>query len=166
MYVPTSVPELACMLVKYLLPFYTDWMALRSRTELPCHFRWARAMMPSVEEQEEKEEDVESDSDDNTLPQHVSLCHTADNDRGRLLCWGNGEFGQTGRGRTSDVSCQRGLLEQYATSEHGARVKIVACGSSHTVIVTGKLMLLSRQDIFLMSAQSMAFKRLCIMKWL
>ena len=105
-------------------------------------------MMPSVEEQEEKEEEVESDSDDNTLPQHVSSCHTVDTDGSRLLCWGNGEFGQTGRGRTSDISCQRGLLEQFSTSEHGARVKIVACGSSHTVVVTRKLTLPSRQDIF------------------
>ena len=105
--------------------------------------------MPSVEEQEEKEEERKSASDDNTLSQHVSLCHTTDNDGGRLLCWGNGEFGQTGRGRTSDVSCQQGLLEQFATSEHDARVKIVACASSHTVIVTRKLTLLPRQDIFL-----------------
>ena len=104
-------------------------------------------MMPSVEEHEEKEE-RKSASDDNTLSQHVSLCHTVDNDGGRLLCWGNGEFGQTGQGRTSDISCQRGLLKQFATSEHDARVKIVACGSSHTVVVTRKLTLLSHQDIF------------------
>ena len=99
------------------------------------------------DEQEKEEEEIESDSDDNTLShQHVSSYHTTENDGGRLLCWGNGEFGQTGRGRTSDISCQRGLLEQFATSKHGARVKIIACGSSHTVVVTRKLTLLSRHD--------------------
>lgn len=90
------------------------------------------------QEQEEQTEELEQEcgTGDCIMSHRASLI--ANEDRGRLLCWGSGEFGQTGRGRTNDISCQHGLLERFTTTPPGGRVKFVACGSSHTVIVTGR----------------------------
>ncbi|XP_035234359.1 probable E3 ubiquitin-protein ligase HERC2 [Anguilla anguilla] len=52
-----------------------------------------------------------------------------------LLCWGSGDLGQTGRGGTRDVSPQRGALEAFTPGKLG-RVKLLACGSCHSVVVT------------------------------
>ncbi|XP_041127284.1 ultraviolet-B receptor UVR8-like [Polyodon spathula] len=54
---------------------------------------------------------------------------------GMLFCWGCGELGQNGHGGTADVKSKDGLLEAFTPQKLG-RVKLFACGSSHSVIVT------------------------------
>ena len=63
---------------------------------------------------------------------------SADGEPRVLVCWGCGEFGQHGHGQVGDVRCQDGLLPLDFDGGGDARVKAVACGSSHTVIVTGQ----------------------------
>ncbi|XP_039875034.1 protein RCC2-like isoform X2 [Simochromis diagramma] len=52
-----------------------------------------------------------------------------------LLCWGSGELGQTGHGRPEVIPPEEALLKEFATSGLGS-VKLLACGSSHSVVVT------------------------------
>nr|XP_057926327.1 uncharacterized protein LOC131127936 [Doryrhamphus excisus] len=52
-----------------------------------------------------------------------------------LLCWGNGELGQTGHGGTGDITPEDSHLEQFTEGGLG-RVKLMACGSTHSVVVT------------------------------
>lgn len=55
-----------------------------------------------------------------------------------LLCWGSGELGQTGHGRPEVIPPEEALLKEFATSGLGS-VKLLACGSSHSVVVTGSV---------------------------
>ena len=84
------------------------------------------------EQQEELEEEVKHGVDEDVLSRCTSLTPN-DTNRGRLLCWGHGEIGQT-----NDISCRNGMLERFAATPPGGRVKLVACGSNHTVVVTCK----------------------------
>lgn len=56
-----------------------------------------------------------------------------------LLCWGSGELGQTGHGRPEVIPPEEALLKEFATSGLGS-VKLLACGSSHSVVVTGSVL--------------------------
>lgn len=53
-----------------------------------------------------------------------------------LLCWGSGELGQHGHGRKEDVCSEDGHLKEFTAAGLG-RVKLLACGSSHSVVITG-----------------------------
>lgn len=53
-----------------------------------------------------------------------------------LLCWGSGELGQTGHGGPGDVSPEEAHLRDFTPARLGA-VKLLACGSSHSIVVTG-----------------------------
>ena len=53
-----------------------------------------------------------------------------------LLCWGSGELGQTGHGRPGDVGLEEAHLGEFRTGRLG-RVKLIACGSSHSIVITG-----------------------------
>lgn len=56
---------------------------------------------------------------------------------GHLLSWGCGEFGQHGHGYKKEIAFLDGALEMFCgPREHQA--KYVACGASHTAIVTSK----------------------------
>ncbi|CAK6950123.1 probable E3 ubiquitin-protein ligase HERC2 isoform X4 [Scomber scombrus] len=52
-----------------------------------------------------------------------------------LLCWGSGELGQTGHGRPGDVSPEEAHLREFTVARLG-EVKLMACGSSHSIVVT------------------------------
>ncbi|XP_026198771.1 RCC1 and BTB domain-containing protein 2-like [Anabas testudineus] len=52
-----------------------------------------------------------------------------------LLCWGNGELGQTGCGSTRDIGPEEAHLGMFTVAELG-RVKLLACGSTHSIVVT------------------------------
>ncbi|XP_078617529.1 uncharacterized protein LOC144885472 isoform X2 [Branchiostoma floridae x Branchiostoma japonicum] len=54
---------------------------------------------------------------------------------GSLLVWGSGEFGQTGQGRVGDVGVTEGLVAEFPP-KNGAGVKLLACGASHSIVVT------------------------------
>lgn len=53
-----------------------------------------------------------------------------------LLCWGSGEFGQTGHGRPVDVGPEKACLREFTEGRLG-RVKLLACGSSHSIVISG-----------------------------
>ncbi|CAL8248773.1 unnamed protein product [Merluccius merluccius] len=54
-----------------------------------------------------------------------------------LLSWGSGELGQTGHGRPGGAVCiGEARLGQFAQGCMG-KVKLLACGSSHSVVATG-----------------------------
>ena len=53
---------------------------------------------------------------------------------GCLLCWGGGEFSQHGHGEgRKEVPTSEALIQDLTN------VKLVACGASHAIVVTGKL---------------------------
>lgn len=56
---------------------------------------------------------------------------------GHLLCWGCGEFGQHGHGYKKEMTFQDGALEMFCGVREG-HAKYVACGSSHTAVVTSR----------------------------
>ncbi|XP_033121866.1 ultraviolet-B receptor UVR8-like [Anneissia japonica] len=51
------------------------------------------------------------------------------------LCWGFGEFGQNGNQDGKDVEIGA-VLPDFSTNGRYGRVKLMSCGSSHTVVVT------------------------------
>eukprot|EP00118_Oscarella_pearsei_P003622 m.15097 g.15097 ORF g.15097 m.15097 type:complete len:179 (+) comp26177_c0_seq2:98-634(+) len=53
---------------------------------------------------------------------------------GSLLSWGGGEFGQHGHGRMADVAISEAEVEFF--NQAGCKVKGIACGASHSAIVT------------------------------
>lgn len=53
-----------------------------------------------------------------------------------LLCWGSGELGQTGHGRPGDIGPEKACLREFTEGQLG-RVKLLACGSSHSIVITG-----------------------------
>ena len=53
-----------------------------------------------------------------------------------LLCWGSGELGQTGRNVQGYVGPEEAQLRGFTLGKLG-RVKLLACGSSHSIVVTG-----------------------------
>lgn len=55
-----------------------------------------------------------------------------------LLCWGSGQLGQTGHGGPGgmDVSPEEAHLRDFTPARLGA-VKLLACGSTHSIVVTG-----------------------------
>lgn len=53
-----------------------------------------------------------------------------------LLCWGSGELGQTGHGRPGDIGPEEAHLTEFTRVQLG-RVKLLACGSSHSIVITG-----------------------------
>ncbi|XP_068559753.1 uncharacterized protein [Cebidichthys violaceus] len=52
-----------------------------------------------------------------------------------LLCWGSGELGQTGHGRPGNIGPEEAHLREFTEARLG-RVKLLACGSSHSIVVT------------------------------
>ncbi|XP_076586672.1 uncharacterized protein LOC143320700 [Chaetodon auriga] len=52
-----------------------------------------------------------------------------------LFCWGSGELGQTGHGRPGDIGPEEAHLREFTLVRLG-RVKLLACGSSHSIVVT------------------------------
>ncbi|XP_034547960.1 secretion-regulating guanine nucleotide exchange factor-like isoform X2 [Notolabrus celidotus] len=52
-----------------------------------------------------------------------------------LLCWGSGELGQTGRGRRKDIDTAEAHMREF-TPVGLRRVKLMACGSSHSIGIT------------------------------
>ena len=60
---------------------------------------------------------------------------------GHLIVWGCGEFGQHGHGHTQDVQSTDALVTPLWYGEDRLVVR-VACGSSHTLIITGNTKLL------------------------
>lgn len=54
-----------------------------------------------------------------------------------LLCWGSGELGQTGHGRPGDISPEEAHMRELSTVVKLDRVKLLACGSSHSIVTTG-----------------------------
>ncbi|XP_031705563.1 E3 ubiquitin-protein ligase HERC2-like isoform X1 [Anarrhichthys ocellatus] len=52
-----------------------------------------------------------------------------------LLCWGSGELGQTGHGRPGHIGPEEAHLREFTEARLG-RVKLLACGSSHSIVVT------------------------------
>ena len=60
-----------------------------------------------------------------------------DDNSGYFVCWGCGEFGQHCHDNKQEVTFQDGVVEKFCGHQSG-RVKHVACGSSHTVVVTSK----------------------------
>lgn len=58
-----------------------------------------------------------------------------DPDEGRdLISWGCGEFGQHSHGHKEDVAFCDGLVKKFPT----VPTKLIACGASHTILVTSK----------------------------
>lgn len=53
-----------------------------------------------------------------------------------LLCWGSGELGQTVSVRSEVMSPDEAHLREFTKARLGA-VKLLSCGSSHCVVVTG-----------------------------
>lgn len=53
-----------------------------------------------------------------------------------LLCWGSGELGQTGHGRPGDIGPEEAHLTEFTLARLG-RAKLLACGSSHSIVITG-----------------------------
>ncbi|XP_039658210.1 ultraviolet-B receptor UVR8-like [Perca fluviatilis] len=52
-----------------------------------------------------------------------------------LLCWGSGDLGQTGHGRPGDIGPEEAHLRDFTMARLG-RAKLLACGSSHSIVVT------------------------------
>ncbi|XP_049433990.1 probable E3 ubiquitin-protein ligase HERC2 isoform X1 [Epinephelus fuscoguttatus] len=52
-----------------------------------------------------------------------------------LLCWGSGELGQSGHGRPGEINPEKAHLREFTKARLG-RVKLLACGSSHSIVVT------------------------------
>lgn len=74
-----------------------------------------------------------------SLEQCHNMCTTADEiEGGRLIVWGCGEFGQHGHGHIQDILCADAILTPVWCGEYRF-VENVACGSSHTLIITGKI---------------------------
>ena len=57
-------------------------------------------------------------------------------DGGLLLVWGCGEFGQHGHGHSEDVPCGDAVASPLWLGQDRMVVD-VACGSSHTLVLTG-----------------------------
>ncbi|XP_041643463.1 probable E3 ubiquitin-protein ligase HERC1 isoform X2 [Cheilinus undulatus] len=52
-----------------------------------------------------------------------------------LLCWGSGKLGQSGHGRLKDVHPVEAHMKEFTAVGLG-RVKLMACGSSHCIVIT------------------------------
>ena len=66
----------------------------------------------------------------------------SDEDAGLLLVWGCGEFGQHGHRHQNDVPISAGSMNHLILGQDSI-VALVACGSSHTIVVTGKGLFIS-----------------------
>ena len=58
-------------------------------------------------------------------------------DQGSFFSWGCGEFGQHCHKRSGDVLFMEGFVKKFSGS-HGNKIKHMACGASHTIVVTSK----------------------------
>ena len=56
---------------------------------------------------------------------------------GLLIVWGCGEFGQHGHGHSEDVTCGDAVGSPLWLGQERMVVE-VACGSSHTLVLTGQ----------------------------
>ncbi|XP_052792899.1 uncharacterized protein LOC128226856 isoform X2 [Mya arenaria] len=65
----------------------------------------------------------------------LDVVHIREDATGHLLCWGSGEFGQHGHGYRKEVIFFDGAVEKFCGAPEGC-VKHMACGASHTAIVT------------------------------
>lgn len=87
-----------------------------------------------------EEETQESSSSDEELPDviidrpHSKLSSF---DGGLLIVWGCGEFGQHGHGHCEDVPIDDALASPLWLGQDRMVVE-VACGSSHTLVLTGQ----------------------------
>ncbi|XP_030832752.1 ultraviolet-B receptor UVR8 isoform X2 [Strongylocentrotus purpuratus] len=79
------------------------------------------------------------DMDDMDDLTSMSKVTDLDQDRGLLLSWGCGEFGQHGHGGSGEnVSSEGALVDHGDSLVRSHRVKHISCGSSHTAVVTGQ----------------------------
>lgn len=58
-------------------------------------------------------------------------------DGGLLIVWGCGEFGQHGHGHSEDVPCGDAVGSPLWLGQERTVIE-VACGSSHTLVLTGQ----------------------------
>lgn len=80
------------------------------------------------------------DMDNMDDPTSMSKVTDPDQDRGRLLSWGCGEFGQHGHGGSGEnVSSEGALVDHGDPMARSHRIKHISCGSSHTAVVTGRV---------------------------
>lgn len=75
------------------------------------------------------------------LAQHIPLLYLCSQDIQcdldmNLLCWGSGDLGQTGHGRPGEIGPEEAHLREFTMARLG-RAKLLACGSSHSIVVTG-----------------------------
>lgn len=94
-------------------------------------------LVPSSDESENSVKDRDNESVESSRKRVEQICQNGDVDGGHLIVWGCGEFGQHGHGHTQDILCADALLTPVWYGEYRF-VDSVACGSSHTLIVTGK----------------------------
>lgn len=86
-----------------------------------------------------EEETEESSSNEEELPYEIidrpqsKLCTF---DGGLLIVWGCGEFGQHGHGYCEDVPITDALVSPLWLGKDRVVVEM-ACGSSHTLVLTG-----------------------------
>ena len=58
---------------------------------------------------------------------------------GHFLCWGNGKQGQHGHVATGQqITFEEATLTEFNPDYKNTAVKLIECGSSHTVVVTGR----------------------------
>lgn len=89
--------------------------------------------------QEETQTDdlIYSDSEEPPMPVIRPLPSKDTFDGGLLIVWGCGEFGQHGHGHSEDVRCCDAIGSPLWLGQDRMVVE-VACGSSHTLILTGE----------------------------
>lgn len=88
--------------------------------------------------QEETQTDdlIYSDSEEPPMPAIRPLPSKDTFDGGLLIVWGCGEFGQHGHRHSEDVPCCDAIGSPLWLGQDRMVVE-VACGSSHTLILTG-----------------------------
>ncbi|XP_077865155.1 uncharacterized protein LOC102808977 [Saccoglossus kowalevskii] len=88
-----------------------------------------------LQSESEDHDNLEVDAEDRAMKTPVS---NGQSSCGQLIGWGCGEFGQHGHGAIkTDIDVQHGLIDNFSKVDHPSScVKLIACGASHTIIVT------------------------------
>ncbi|XP_032230239.2 uncharacterized protein LOC5505968 isoform X2 [Nematostella vectensis] len=81
-------------------------------------------------------EDAEEDDQENPDPLPRVIKNSGPLFEGFLITWGCGEFAQHGHGHCNDVPISSGLFNPLLVGQDG-QVTHIACGSSHTLVITG-----------------------------
>ena len=72
-----------------------------------------------------------------TVGSESPLLSLPNHEDGMFVSWGCGEFGQHCHKVNGDVSFEDGIIDQFSQSR-SSRIKLMACGASHTIVVTSK----------------------------